>query len=317
MLTISEMRKNFTKKDFIVDNLMKSRGVYFLVARPKVGKSLLALQLADSVATGKDFLGFKTNPSPVLYISTEMDSAQLVNRINLMNLQIDDTNFFVEEQSTYKKKFNLFDLEITFQEFANRYNGKLVIIDMFCGVDLNNGYELNDYQDIAQYVIPKYRELCDKYDLTFLLVHHLNKKNTSLGSTAIDGSIDGKISLMLDDNIKNKISFKYESRDYESQDFILKRNDNLIFEISELESEDLNINLIAFLNYSIKQKEFTFTCGEITSILKLAIAPSTFGKLLNANIDNLKKEWLNITNCRIGKERKYHAKYIEPNIDNE
>lgn len=317
MLTISEMRKNFTKKDFIVDNLMKSRGVYFLVARPKVGKSLLALQLADSVATGKYFLGFKTNPSPVLYISTEMDSAQLVNRINLMNLQIDDTNFFVEEQSTYKKKFNLFDLKITFQEFANRYNGKLVIIDMFCGVDLNNGYELNDYQDIAQYVIPKYRELCDKYDLTFLLVHHLNKKNTSLGSTAIDGSIDGKMTLILDNNIKNKISFKYESRDYESQNFILKRNDNLIFEISELESEDLNINLIAFLNYSIKQKEFTFTCGEITSILKLAIAPSTFGRLLNANIDNLKKEGLNITNCRIGKERKYHAKYIEPNIDNE
>ena len=46
------MRKEAIKKDFIVDNLMKSKGLYCLVARPKVGKSLLALQLANSIATG-------------------------------------------------------------------------------------------------------------------------------------------------------------------------------------------------------------------------------------------------------------------------
>lgn len=96
MKTISEMKKTAIKKDFIVDNLMKSNGLYCLVARPKVGKSLLALQLADSVANGTTFLGFKTNPSPVLYISTEMSSTQLLERINKMDLQLNDTNFFVE-----------------------------------------------------------------------------------------------------------------------------------------------------------------------------------------------------------------------------
>ena len=69
--TISEIKKSTIKKDFIVDNLMKSNGLYCLVARPKVGKSLLALQLADSIANETTFLGFNTNPSPVLYISTE------------------------------------------------------------------------------------------------------------------------------------------------------------------------------------------------------------------------------------------------------
>lgn len=43
MKTISEIKKTAIKKDFIVDNLMKSNGLYCLVARPKVGKSLLAL----------------------------------------------------------------------------------------------------------------------------------------------------------------------------------------------------------------------------------------------------------------------------------
>ena len=45
---------------------------------------------------------------------------------------------------------------------------------------MNNGYDLNNYQDMGQYVIPKFRELCKKYNLTILLIHHLNKNNKSL-----------------------------------------------------------------------------------------------------------------------------------------
>ena len=180
MKKISEIRKESIKKDFIVDNLMKSNGLYCLVARPKVGKSLLALQLANSVATGNNFLGFRTSPSPVLYISTEMDSTQILNRIDMMGLQFNDNNFLVIEQNVGERKLNLMDLQSQFQEFANDYNGKLVIIDMFSGIDLNNGYDLNNYQDMGQVVIPKFREMCKKYNFTILLVHHLNKNNTSL-----------------------------------------------------------------------------------------------------------------------------------------
>lgn len=316
MKTISEMEKNFTKKDFIVDNLMKSTGLYCLVARPKVGKSLLALQLAYSVATGTTFLGMETTPSPVLYISTEMDSAQLLDRIKVMNLDFKDNNFFLIEQEPNKRKLNLLDLQIDFQEFSEM-NGKLVIIDMFNGIDTNTGYDLNNYQDIGQCVMPKFRELCRKYNFTILLIHHLNKSNTSLGSTAIDGSIDGKITLKQDNNIKNKVFMNYESRDYRGFDKVLKLNDNLIFEESAVESEELNYNLIIFLNYAINQKEFTFTASEITSKLKLQIIPSAFGKLLNSNIDNLEKEGLHIEQRRTSTERLYYAKYVEPFNENE
>ena len=67
---------------------------------------------------------------------------------------------------------------------------------------MNNGYDLNNYQDIGQYVIPKFRELYKKYNFTILLIHHLNKNNKSLGSTAIDGSVDGIITLKVDQNLK-------------------------------------------------------------------------------------------------------------------
>lgn len=317
MKTISEMRKETTKKDFIVDNLMKSQGLYCLVARPKVGKSLLALELANSIATGTTFLGFRTNPSPVLYISTEMNSTQLIDRIDKMNLKFSDNNFVLIEQNPSARKLNLMDLQLEFQTFSTEYNGKFVIIDMFSGIDLNNGYDLNNYQDMGQIVIPKFREICKKYNFTILLVHHLNKNNTSLGSTAIDGSVDGKITLKQDSNLKNKIIFNYESRDYEGFDLVLKRNDNLLFEPSEVESDDLNYNILTFLNYAIKQKEFSFNVSEITSKLNLQITPSAFGKLLNNNINNLEKEGLYIEQKRTSTERIYIAKYKEPTYENE
>lgn len=46
------------KKDIIVNNLMKSKGVYLLVSNPKAGKSMLALQLSCSVCNGTQFLGY-------------------------------------------------------------------------------------------------------------------------------------------------------------------------------------------------------------------------------------------------------------------
>ena len=317
MKTISEMRKEFKKKDFIVDNLMKSNGLYCLVARPKVGKSLLALQLANSIATGTTFLGLRTNPSPVLYISTEMNFSQILDRIDKMKLEFNDDNFRLKEQEMNERKLNLMDLQLEFQEFSTELNGRFVVIDMFSGIDLNNGYDLNNYQDMGQYVIPKFRELCKKYNFTILLIHHLNKNNTSLGSTAIDGSVDGKITLKQDSNLKNKIIFNYESRDYESLDLVLKRNDNLLFELSEVESDDLNYNILTFLNYAIKQKDFSFTASDITSKLNLQITPSAFGKLLNSNMNNLEKEGLHIEYKRSGKERLYVAKYEEPIYENE
>ena len=312
MKTISQMRNEPIKKDFIVDKLMKSRGVYCLVARPKVGKSLFALQLANSVANGQEFLGLKTITSPVLYISTEMNSTQILERIDKMGLQFTDKNFFLKEQEVNERKLNLMDLQLDLQEFAYDYGGKLVIIDMLCGIRLDNGYDINSYQDIGQYVIPKFRELSNKYGFTILLIHHLNKSNTSLGSTAIDGTVDGMITLKKDNNIVNKIFLNYESRDFEGLDLILKRNENLLFEISELETEDLNVNLIIFLNYAIKQRDFEFTVSEITSKLNLNITPSQFGKILNANIDNLQKEGLYIEQQRKAKARVYIAQYKEP-----
>lgn len=52
------------KKNNIIDNIMKSKGLYCLVSNAKVGKSMLALQLSNPLTNGKQFLGHDTMPSP-------------------------------------------------------------------------------------------------------------------------------------------------------------------------------------------------------------------------------------------------------------
>ena len=68
------------KKDFIIEGIMKSKGLYCLIAFPKVGKSMLALQIADAVANNKLFLGHNVISSPVLYVSTENSASQIKDR---------------------------------------------------------------------------------------------------------------------------------------------------------------------------------------------------------------------------------------------
>ena len=83
MLKKIEEQDSSIKKDIIINGIMRSKGVYLLVSQPKVGKSMLALQLADSITNGKPFLGHKVIASPVLYISTESDCGQLQERVKI------------------------------------------------------------------------------------------------------------------------------------------------------------------------------------------------------------------------------------------
>lgn len=72
--------KESTKKDIIIDGIMRPKVVYILVSKLKVGKLLFALQLANSIANKKALLGHEIlKSSPVLYIDS-----QLKDRCNLL-----------------------------------------------------------------------------------------------------------------------------------------------------------------------------------------------------------------------------------------
>lgn len=298
------------KKDNIIEGIMKSNGLYCLVAEPKVGKSFLALQIANSLTNNKEFLGFKVNPTPVLYISTELSSLQLMERLNITSYEFSPNSFFFLVKDSNHRLCLTDDLQLELKEFSETYNGKFVIVDIMCDIDYGYELDINNYSDVMKRMFDKYRELSKKYNLTFLLVHHLNKEGKTLGSTGIDGNMNGILTLI--NNKDNTYTLKIINRDFEEQNLNLIKNDKLIFEIMNEDNTELDFNLSAFMRYAIKKKEVIFTPAEIVAELNLLITPSRFGRLLNSNIKRLEQEGIYIELNRTATSRNYKAKFIEP-----
>ncbi len=300
------------KKDIIINHIMKSKGVYLLVSNPKVGKSMLALQLSCSVTNGIPFLGYKVNPSPVLYITAESDSGQLRERLEFMELEPKKGSLFPIDRQN-KINISLRDLELEIKTFSEENNGRLIIIDMLKDIDFGIEYDINNYQDIAQKVLPKLRYYCDKYNVTFLVTHHLNKNGKTLGSVALDATVDGRITL-----IENKTNLKYIklqtiNRDFPSLDIQLKKLDNLIFKkINSIEEDVLSYEMTSFIKYVASQKELDFTCTEIVLKANIQMSPKRFGRLLNNSIELLESEGVHIIKNRTSDTRSYHAVFVEP-----
>lgn len=315
MKTIEELKSSIVDINYITQNMIRENGLYCLLGEAKVGKSAMALQIANSVANGIPFLDLKTNKTPVLYLSTEMNPSETISRINLMNCNLTQNNFFYEYPSDNLTMMSIIKIQTEIQKFTSVYNGKLVFIDMFNGINFGYNYDLNNYQDMSQHIFPTIRKWCNDYKVTIILVHHLNRKGKSLGSTAIDTCVDGKISLKQDENISSTFYLKYESRDYPAREYVLKRNENLILSIDEKTDDKLNENLMIFLKYAINKKEFSFTVSEMVSKLNLSVIPSVFGKLLKNNKENLARMGLFIECKRTAEERLWNAFYKEP-LDN-
>lgn len=305
-----------TKKDIIIDNFMRSKGVYLLVSKPKVGKSLFALQLANSFANGIPFLNHDIlKPSPVLYITTELNGSQLKDRCDLLKINFDKNKFFVIDRDE-KQSINMMEIEYQIKEFAEKYGGKLLILDMLKDINFGIAYDINNYQDIAQKLMPKLRSYADKYNLTILFVHHLNKLGKTLGSTGFDAVVDGIIRLSKNSFEESSIKFEMINRDFPEEKLYLNKNKNQVFSIAEDSSLDyVNPNIIGFIKYAIREKEFDFIVSDIINKANLMCTPTQLGKLISTHKEMLKKEGLHISKYRTNEGRTYHVKYEEPSLE--
>lgn len=309
MIAIEQLDSTI-KKDNIIDGIMKSNGLYCLVAEPKVGKSFLALQIANSLVNNKQFLGFNTNPTSVLYVSTEISEFQLKERLEITGYKFKPNSFFFVQKDDKHRLCIRDDLLLDLKEFSETYNGRFVIIDIMCGIDYGYQTDINSYSDVMKNMFDKYRDLAKTYNLTFLLIHHLNKEGKTLGSTGIDGNMNGILTLI--NNKDNTYTLKIINRDFEEQNLNLIRNDKLEFEIINEDNTELDFNLSVFMRYVIKRKEVVFTPAEMIAELNLLITPSRFGRLLNSNIKRLEKEGIYVELNRTATSRNYKAKFIEP-----
>ena len=316
MKQINEINKSI-KKDIIVENLMISNGVYLLVSHPKVGKSMFAQQLAFSLTTGEDFLGFKVNPSHVLYITTEGDINQLNDRFKLMNLKPNVNKLHIIDIDDIPD-FYIRDIERDIYELTFDKEPLFIIMDMFKDIKFDTSYDINNYQEINDVVFRKLKELCRKYNSTLLVTHHLNKRDETMGSVGLNADVSGIIKLKESKNNYNKLTLDYKGRDLGRLELNLKRNDNQTFSvIDENTNDETDYNLLLFIKYAVAKKDFDYTISDILSKTNILLTPTQLGGLIQRNLQLLEKEGLHITSKRTANERLWHCSYEEPSENNE
>jgi hypothetical protein len=87
--------KNFwndedNETDWLIEPLIARGRGHALWAQAKVGKSLLGLEMAAALATGRPFLGHTNQPANVIYIDYEMTRADIRERLDGFNYSEDD-----------------------------------------------------------------------------------------------------------------------------------------------------------------------------------------------------------------------------------
>lgn len=203
------------------------QGLALVVAQPKSGKSWLTLAICLSVATGIDFLGYRTNKGESLYLALEDSRHRLKNRLEKIldeNEIPENFNFAIKAPSLANGLIDM--LEKYMQEHPNT---KLIAIDTLqkirTGASRQEGAYAADYREVGIL-----KSFADKYNITVLLVHHLRKQkdadvfNKISGTNGIMGVADTIFILDKDCRESNEAKLHITGRDVEFDELYLSFN---------------------------------------------------------------------------------------------
>ena len=178
---------------FIVPGLLPV-GLTILAGKPKSGKSLMVVDLSNSMANGSQFLGTYNLPeNEVLYLALEDTELRIQNRLKILANDPNGTcKIHCTTQCGRLDHGLLDDLE---SWLLQKSAVKLVIIDTFNKVRRlkrrgTTPYE-KDYNEINIL-----KQFADDHKIAILVVHHLRKSDakditdTIAGSTGITAAAD-------------------------------------------------------------------------------------------------------------------------------
>ena len=169
-------------------------GTCILSAKPKVGKSWLALAMCIALANGDDFLGYKTRQCSTLYLDLETSEQLQQKRLRKMLKGAKPPSKFYLETETDS-------IENGFVEQIEDYLRQdpdigLVVIDVFQIIrSASKTNKETEYEHAYRDITPL-NELAQKHHLSIILVMHDRKTvdpddpfSNILGSTGLQGAV--------------------------------------------------------------------------------------------------------------------------------
>jgi hypothetical protein len=174
---------------YVWEDTLICGGISICSAKPKVGKSTLARNLAVAVAEGADFLGRATLKGKVIYLCLEEKRSEIAKHFKQMGASGQDILIHTgktPEDILQALKFAVAEIEPV-----------LIIVDPLSRVLRVNDF--NDYASMARGLEP-FIDLAREFNVHILALHHDGKggrdgSDSILGSTAIFGAVDCHLQL--------------------------------------------------------------------------------------------------------------------------
>lgn len=244
--SVQQSQVNFRNHIFSIDQLMdlkfpeqtwlvKDRipeGVITIAGRPKIGKSLMALDLALSIASGGNFLNRQCKKGNVLFFALEDHPRRIQSRIKQFDVKTtQDIRFW------FDFKYSPVNLDLL-QEVIQDNNINLVVIDTF-----SKFFPEADQNDHNQMIdaLGSISKLTQEMNISLILIDHHRKQQLGssndpiedlFGSTGKSSQIDTCLGLYKEGG--DKYSLKMVSRDNLDIDLKLTFDpDDLRFRLSD------------------------------------------------------------------------------------
>ena len=179
---------------FIVNTLLPA-GLTILAAPPKTGKSWLCLALADAVATGATFFGYKVNEGSVLYMALEDNQSRLQSRLKAIGSKLPSNLHMVCRNALTLDNGLIDQLEAWISAHSDT---RLIILDTLQRIKGAAAYGMDAYANDYARLAPL-QELAVEKNVAILAVHHFRKQGNYAvddvferlsGSTALFGASD-------------------------------------------------------------------------------------------------------------------------------
>lgn len=227
LMSASELiNKEFPPILWAVNNLIP-QGLTLLASKPKLGKSWLVLSMGLSVASGKDFIGFTTEQSDVLYLALEDSNHRLKARLNkiLDDAALPPDNFYFTTSAPSLENGLVETLE---KHIMRHSKTKLVIIDTLqkvrSGCKKGEGAYSADYRELSEL-----KNFADKHNICLLVVHHVRKAKVNnddpfdkiSGTNGIFGTADTALIMQKDKKESYECELHVTGRDVENDKYIL------------------------------------------------------------------------------------------------
>ena len=190
------------RRRYLVDELLLAPSINILAGDSGLGKSALAAQLGMCIATGKDFFGHKiTEPGTVIYCDAESTpdmmlemQEQLADFVGV-DKPPEDFIFWNPNWNVDNKTIVVSHNKVQLYNIVKAMKPKLVILD-----SLRNFYPLAiKEQEHAATMIKEMRKYGGETDTSFLMIHHLRKKNKEERASGQRATVKNDVLLWLEE----------------------------------------------------------------------------------------------------------------------